>query len=99
VVGWISYNETLVRVREIVLDFDVIDSWNKELETMNDGIWGEPSLYPYSFIELPGYMLIYFHLPGRQTECLFRAHANEKVPIIRDYSAIKASKHAGYQNQ
>jgi hypothetical protein len=42
VVGWISYNETLVRVREIVLDFDVIDSWNKELETMNDGMRGKP---------------------------------------------------------
>ena len=41
-VGWISYNETLVRVHEIVLDFDVIDSWNKELETMNDGMRGKP---------------------------------------------------------
>jgi hypothetical protein len=42
VVGWISYNETLVRVREIVLDFDVIENWNKELETMNDGMRGKP---------------------------------------------------------
>jgi hypothetical protein len=42
VVGWISYNETLVRVREIVLDFDVVENWNKELETMNDGMRGKP---------------------------------------------------------
>jgi hypothetical protein len=42
VVGWISYNETLVRVCEIVLDFDVIENWNKELETMNDGMRGKP---------------------------------------------------------
>jgi hypothetical protein len=82
VVGWSSYNETLVRCREIVLDFDVIDSGNKELETMNDGKKGEPYLYPDSFIELLGYMLIYFHLPHRQTEGPFGAHANEKVPII-----------------
>jgi hypothetical protein len=46
VVGWSSYNETLVRCREIVLDFDVIDSGNKELETMNDGKKGE-SIFIY----------------------------------------------------
>lgn len=41
-VGWISYNETLVGVREIVLDFDVIDSLNKELKTLMVGTRGEP---------------------------------------------------------
>jgi hypothetical protein len=31
------YNESLVRRSEIVLDFDVIGSWNDELNKMNDG--------------------------------------------------------------
>ena len=39
---WSSYNESLVRRGEIVLDFDFIDGWDKELETMNDGKKGEP---------------------------------------------------------
>jgi hypothetical protein len=62
-----EYNETLVRRSEIVLDFDVIDSWDKELERMNDGMKGEPYLYPDSFIQFLGYMRVYFHLPYRQT--------------------------------
>jgi hypothetical protein len=55
---WSSYNETLVRRSEIVSSrfFDVIDSWDKELEKMNDGKKDgkkdEPDLYPYSFIQL-----------------------------------------------
>ncbi|MFZ0514779.1 MAG: hypothetical protein WAM14_24460 [Candidatus Nitrosopolaris sp.] len=32
---------------EIVLDFDIIDGWDKESETMNDGKKGEPYLFPY----------------------------------------------------
>jgi hypothetical protein len=40
---WNSYNETLVRRGEIVLDFDVIEGGaDKELETMNDVKKGEP---------------------------------------------------------
>ncbi|MFZ0514956.1 MAG: hypothetical protein WAM14_25370 [Candidatus Nitrosopolaris sp.] len=47
---WSSYNETLIKRGEIVLDFDFIDGWYKELETMNDGKKCEPYLYPDSFI-------------------------------------------------
>ena len=31
-VNWRSYNESLVRRGEVVLDFDVIDNWNNELD-------------------------------------------------------------------
>jgi hypothetical protein len=37
VVKWSSYNESLVRRGEVILDFDVIDSWNSELKRMNNG--------------------------------------------------------------
>lgn len=36
-VNWHNYNESLVRRGEIILDFDVIDSWDNELDNMNDG--------------------------------------------------------------
>ncbi|MFZ0511459.1 MAG: transposase [Candidatus Nitrosopolaris sp.] len=49
---------------------------------MNGGKKGEPYLYPYSFIQLLGYMRVYFHLPSRQTEGVVRVHASKKVPII-----------------
>jgi hypothetical protein len=44
--------------------------------------------YPDSFVELLGYMRVYFHLPYRQTEGVVRAHANEKVASIPDYGTI-----------
>lgn len=42
-VHWPSYNESLVRRGEVVMDFDVIDGWEEELEKMNEGKVGEPS--------------------------------------------------------
>src|SRR5919109_4836273 len=53
-VNWHSYNESLVRRGEVMLDFDVIDSWEGELTEMNNGKVGEPYDYPDSFIQLLG---------------------------------------------
>ena len=49
-VNWSSYNESLVRRGEVMLDFDVIDSWNSELKRMNNGKKGAQ------------YMIIQIHL-------------------------------------
>lgn len=64
-VNWHNYNESLVRRGEVVLDFDVIDSWHNELDKMNDGKEGASYRYPNSFVQLLGYMRVYFHLPYR----------------------------------
>ncbi len=103
-VNWTWYNESLVRRGEVILDFDVIDSWHSELERMNDGKKGAQYNYPDSFVQLLGYVRTYFHLPYRQTEGVVRAHAGNKVPSIPDYSTIsrrvnkldiKISEHVG----
>jgi hypothetical protein len=60
VVKWSSYNESLVRRGEVILDFDVIDSWNSELKRMNNGKKGAQYDYPDSFVQLLGYMRVYF---------------------------------------
>jgi hypothetical protein len=88
VLNWHKYNESLVRRGEIVLDFDVIDNWHHELNGMNDGKEGAAYRYPDSFVQLLGYMRVYFHLPYRQTEGVVRAHACNKVPAVPDYSTI-----------
>jgi transposase len=88
VINWHVYNESLVRRGEIILDFDVIDNWNNELKNMNEGKEGASYVYPDTFVQLLGYMRIYFHLPYRQTEGVVRAHADDKVPSIPDYSTI-----------
>ena len=87
-VNWRIYNESLVRRGEIILDFDVIDNWNNELNKMNDGKEGALYRYPNSFVQLLGYMRVYFHLPYRQAEGVARTHAGEKAPSIPDYSTI-----------
>jgi hypothetical protein len=59
---WPSYNESLVRRGQVLLDVDVLDRWDQELFQMNRGKIGEPYCYPDSFIQLLGYMRAYFHL-------------------------------------
>ena len=87
-VNWTSYNESLVRRGEVILDFDIIDGWYVELERMNEGKRGATYGYPNSFVQLLGYVKAYFHLPYRQTEGVVRAHAANKIPSIPDYSTI-----------
>jgi hypothetical protein len=88
-VHWFSYNESLVRRGQVVMDFDIIDGWQQEeLDRMNQGKIGEPYHYPDSFVQLLGYMRAYFHLPFRQTEGVVKSHAGNKVPSIPDYSTI-----------
>ena len=86
--NWTSYNESLVRRGEVILDFDIIDCWYVELERMNEGKRGATYGYPDSFVQLLGYVKAYFHLPYRQTEGVVRAHAANKIPSIPDYSTI-----------
>ena len=63
VLNWPKYNESLVRHGERVLDFNVIDNWNNEIERMNDGKEDASYMYPDSFVQLIGYIGVYFHLP------------------------------------
>lgn len=95
-VNWPFYNKSLVRRGEVILDFDVIDSWFTELQRMNEGKKGAQYHYPETFIQLLGYMKVYFHLPYRQAEGVVRAHASSKVPSIPNYSTI--SRRVNNQN-
>ena len=83
--NWNKYNESLVKRGEVLLGFDVIDNWDKELEEMNKGKEGRKFVYPDSFIKLLGYMRAYFHLPYRQTEGVVREHASKTLPSVPDY--------------
>ncbi|MGA9172339.1 MAG: hypothetical protein WBZ20_19565 [Nitrososphaeraceae archaeon] len=55
----------MVRRGEVLLlDFDVIDNWHSDLDgIMNEGKEGAAYRYPDSFVQLLGYMRVYFHLP------------------------------------
>ena len=90
----------MVRRGEMIFDFDIINSWDSELDKMNDGKKGAAYDYPDSFVQLLGYMKAYFHLPFRQTEGVVRANPANKLPSIPHYGPInRRSKQTGYQNQ
>ena len=62
--NWSSYNQSLVRRGEILLEFDIIDNWDAELKDMNKDKVGEPFHYPNTFLLLLlGHAKVYFPLP------------------------------------
>jgi len=87
-IDWPSYNQSLVRRGQILLDYDVLDSWDHELSIMNYDKVGKPYVYPNSFILLLGYMRASFHIPYIQTQGMVIAHASTKVSGIPDYTTI-----------
>ena len=44
--------ESIFRPGKVLIDFDVLDSWDEELSQMNHATIGESFDYPNSFIEL-----------------------------------------------
>src|SRR5690242_21636478 len=88
--NWSFYNQSLVRRGEILLGFDVIDNWDKELKQMNKDKVGEPFHYPNTFLLLLGYAKVYFHLPYRQTNegIAQEGMLKTRVPSIPDYTTI-----------
>ncbi|CAN5677161.1 IS5-like element IS903B family transposase [soil metagenome] len=85
---WSEYNESLVKRGEILLGFDVLENWDKELDDMNRGKIGEPFHYPDTFVLMLGHAKVYFHLPYRQTEGIVKGYTKEKLPSIPDFSTI-----------
>jgi hypothetical protein len=72
-IHWPSYNRSLVRRGEILFSYDFLDTWDSELERMNQNKMGKPFLFPNSFILAIGYIRYSFQLPYRQTEGIIKA--------------------------
>jgi len=62
------YDRFLVRHRETLLAFDIIDNWDIELKEINKNKIGEPFHYTNAFLLLLVYAKVYFYLPYRQIE-------------------------------
>ena len=72
-IDWPSYNKSLVRGGEIIFSYDFLDSWDYELDGMNEGKKCKPFVFPNSFILAIGYIRYSLHLPYRQTEGIIKA--------------------------
>ena len=87
--NWQEYNESLVKRGEMYLTFDFLESWEKDIEKLNQDKLGRRYAYPWSFIELLMLIHVIFHLPYRQLEGFLRK-LSELIPEIRptDYTNI-----------
>lgn len=71
------------------LTFDFLESWEKDLEKLNQDKLGRRYVYPWSSIELLMLIHVIFHLPYRQLEGFLRK-LSELIPEIKptDYTNI-----------
>jgi len=68
--NWQEYNEYLVKRGEMYLTFDVLDSWERDLEELNRSKLGGRFAYSWDFIELLMLIHVVFHLPYRQSRLM-----------------------------
>lgn len=66
--NWRVYNDSLVRRGEILLDFTILEGWDREVKRMSAGRRGRPFTYPDSLIRLLAPIRLLLHLPYRQLE-------------------------------
>ena len=85
--NWKTINHSLVTRGELIMSWDVIDSWQEELESMNERKEGNPFVYPESFMQALAYARVYFGLPYKQTQGMVKTHAKH-IPDVPDYSTI-----------
>jgi hypothetical protein len=88
VIHWPSYNQSIVRRGEILFSYDFLDMWDYNLDRMNENKKGKPYSFPDSFILIMDYILIYFHLPYRQTEGVIKVTGKNILPDHPCYSQI-----------
>ena len=86
-IDWPSYNRSLVRRGEILFSYDFLDTWDSELEKMNQNKTGKPFIFPDSFILAIGYIRYSFCLPYRQTEGIIKA-TGKNLPSKPSYGHI-----------
>lgn len=48
--NWKEYNQELVRRGELLIGFDFLENWSRELQEMNKGKRGKPFEYPKGFV-------------------------------------------------
>jgi hypothetical protein len=86
--NWPSYNQSLVRRGEILLDLISLTTEN-ELKEINQGkIDEQPFHYLNTFLLLLSYVKTYLHLPYGQTEGIAQGHAKVKAPSIPYFITI-----------
>jgi len=82
-IDWPSYNKSLVKRGEILFSHDFLETWDSELDRMNENKKGKPFTFPDSFILFMGYIRYSFHLPYRQKQKASSRLLEKVFPLIQ----------------
>ena len=87
--NWKEYSERLVKRGEFYLSPGFLESWDDELERMDEGKVGAPYKFPDSFVQFAALWHEFFHLPYRQLEGTLRK-LGKFLPELKpsDYSTL-----------
>jgi len=85
---WAEYNETLVKRGEMYLSLGFLESWAKDLETMNKGKVGAPYEYPGPFMTFLGFTHIMLGIDYRGLEGFTRGLTRLATVPAPDYTTI-----------
>lgn len=70
--NWPEYNRRLVKRGEFYFSMDFLDSWERELSSMNRGKRGRRYLFPISYIQFTSFLRTSLHLQYRQAQGALR---------------------------
>jgi transposase len=87
---WQSVDERLIRQGELLLSLDFLNTYDEELNAMNEGKEGRPFTLTYSHVVFLAVVRYLFGFPYRQLEGFTRA-LNRLVPRLpsADYSGLR----------
>jgi len=85
---WKEYNERLVKRGEMYLSLGFLESWARDLETMNAGKVGAPYEYPGPFMTFLGFTHIVLGIDYRGLEGFTRGLTRLISLQVPDYSTI-----------
>ncbi|HIC94823.1 MAG TPA: IS5 family transposase [Anaerolineae bacterium] len=86
---WKEYNERLVKRGEMYLNFDFLESWAEDVDSLNNGKVGSPFEYPESLMTFLGFMHVMLGVDYRGLEGFVRGLRKFVGEIkVPDYSTI-----------
>lgn len=87
--NWSAYNNQLVKRGEIYFSMDFLDSWGRELDSMNRGKRGRRYRFPNSYILFTSFLRSSLRLQYRQAEGVLRK-LGSYIPCLKaaDYTTL-----------
>ena len=88
--NWKKVNNKYIKEGELYLNFDFLETWNKELDEMNHKKEGGQYKYPPSLIRFCSVLKVVFHLGYRQEQGALQALGKwVLLPSVISYSQIQ----------